>query len=121
MTRRQPDRPRGPQRPRPALPVPAGLAVTATGAILLLAVHARLPFLDLRATGLILTATGLAWLWLPVPAKRELVRRHFRRAMSYLQWDAGEHAETRCELTDLLADGNPAATAAALRAPAQDG
>jgi hypothetical protein len=121
MTRRQPDRPRGPQRPRPALPVPAGLAMTATGAILLLAVHGRLPFLDLRATGLILTATGLTWLWLPVRAKRELIRQHFRRVMSYLQWDAGERAEARCQLTELLAEGTPAATAAALRGPAPDG
>jgi hypothetical protein len=97
--------PRQPVPERPALRVTTGLTLTATGAILLLAVRARVPFLDLPVTGLILMTAGLTWLWIPVRNKRALARRHFDRVMSYLQWGAGELDEARCSLTDLLAEG----------------
>ena len=80
--------------------------LTSAGAILLLAVHARVWFLNVPAAGLILVVTGLTWLWLPVPAKRALVGRQFDRIMSYLQWDARESElrQSRHPLADLLAE-----------------
>jgi hypothetical protein len=82
-----------------------GLTLIAAGAILLLAVRVRLSFLNVPATGLILIADGLAWLWIPVRAKRVLVRRYFDRVMSYLQWEASDAGERRHALTELLGDG----------------
>jgi hypothetical protein len=95
----------GPQPPRPALSVSTGLALSATGAILLLAVHVRLSFLSVPATGLILLMTGITWLLTPVRAKRAMLRRHFVRVMGYLQWDGTNLSQTRRPLTEMLADG----------------
>jgi hypothetical protein len=80
--------------------------LTSAGAILLLAVHARVWFLNVPAAGLILVVTGLVWLCMPVPAKRELIGRQFDRIMSYLQWDARESElrRSRHPLAELLAD-----------------
>ncbi len=120
LTRPQLTRPqlilRQPAPERPALRVTTGLTLTATGAILLLAVHVRVPFLDLPVTGLILMMAGLTWLWIPVRGKRALVRRHFDRAMSYLQWGADELVEARCSLNELLAEGGQTAAGVLLAA-----
>ena len=75
--------------------------------LLLLAVHARVWFLNVPAAlGLILVVTGLIWLWLPVPEKRALIGRQFDRIMSYLQWDPRESElrQSRHLLTDLLTE-----------------
>lgn len=104
MTRPQQARQQPEPPTRAALPVATGLFLTASGAIMLLAVHVRVPFLDLPAVGLILMTAGLAWLWIPVRAKSELVRRHFDQVMTYLQVSTAEPGETRCPLAELLAD-----------------
>jgi hypothetical protein len=89
---------------RPALRVTTGLALSAAGAILLLAVHVRLSFLSIPVTGLILLVTGLMWLWIPVRRKRELIGRCFSQVMGYLQWEAASLSGTRSTLTEMLAD-----------------
>jgi hypothetical protein len=121
----------GPQPPgrqpvpdaRAGLPGPPGLCLTAAGVILLLAVHVRLPFLNLQVTGLILIATGLTWLWIPVRAKRELIRRRFGQVMSYLEWDPSESErhQTRRPLAELLADGTAEPGLLSGRRSEQDG
>jgi hypothetical protein len=106
--------------PPPVLSVRTGLVLTSAGAILLLAVHARVWFLNVPAAGMILVVTGLIWLWLPVPEKRALIGRQFDRIMSYLQWDARESElrQSRHPLTDLLTEsamtaaGSPSGPAA---------
>ena len=120
MNRLQPAQRKPAPDPLPALSVRTGLALTSAGAILLLAVHARVWFLNVRAAGLILVITGLVWLWLPVPAKRALIGRQFDWIMSYLQWDARESElrQSRHPLADLLAEravtaaGSPSGPAA---------
>lgn len=64
----------------------AGLALTATGLICALAVHVHSRALNVQTAGIIVTALGLAWLWIPVRNKRALLRRQFDRAMRYLAW-----------------------------------
>ena len=120
MNRLEPAQRKPAPDPPPVLPVRTGLVLTSAGAILLLAVHARVWFLNVPAAGLILVVTGLTWLWLPVPAKRALVGRQFDRIMSYLQWDARESElrQSRHPLTDLLTEsamtaaGSPSGPAA---------
>jgi hypothetical protein len=91
---------------RPALRVTTGLTLTATGAILLLAVHVRLSFLSIPVTGLILLATGLSWLWIPVRNKRELIERRSRVVMTYLQGETAHRSGPHCTLAEMLADGS---------------
>lgn len=57
----------------------------------------------MRTAGFILTDAGLTWLWAPVTAKRALLRRQFRRAISYVSWD-GSGPTARATLSDLLED-----------------
>ena len=48
-----------------AMRTSTGLAVTAVGAVLLLAVNIRLPWLSLKVAGLVIMCTGLAGLRIP--------------------------------------------------------
>ena len=82
-----------------------GLTLVTGGAILLLAVHVRTPFLDLQTVGLILFVTGLAWMWIPVRGKGELLRRQRTTLRAYLERDAGQLAGDRYPLGDLLEPG----------------
>ncbi len=91
----------------------------AVGSILLLAVHVRLALIRAQPAGLILLATGLAWLWLPVRCKGDVARAAFHHVMSYLEWDAGHGDRTRCSLAELLGPG--AATHDAATAEADQG
>lgn len=96
----------GSARPSSSQRRPTGIALTAAGAILWLAVHTRIAFVASRPAGLVLLVTGLLWLWIPVPAKRDLLRRGFRRVMSYLAWDPAAAGVSKCSIEDLL--GPPA-------------
>ncbi len=105
---------------RSALRTTTGLTLTAAGAILLLAVRVHTAFLDLQTTGLILLATGLAWVWIPVAGKRAVLTRQLDRAMAYLDVDPGQLASIRVSLTELLDEPPTAAeptVAAALSRP----
>jgi hypothetical protein len=100
---------RAERRSTPPLRTPAGLVLTATGLICTVAVHIHTRALNLQTTGIIVTALGLAWLWVPVRSKRALLRRQFDRAMSYLAWDPGEDSMVRSSLAELLdSPGNEA-------------
>jgi hypothetical protein len=118
--RRPPRGHRAGVRATPALRTAAGLALTATGLICLLAVHIHSRAFSVQTAGLIVAALGLAWLWIPVRNKRALLRRQFDRAMSYLAWDPGEGGTVRCSLADLLEScADEADERAALDAAAQ--
>jgi hypothetical protein len=93
------------RRARPRLRTSAGLALIATGLICTLAVHIHSRAVNVQTAGIIVTALGLAWMWIPVRNKRALLRRQFDRAMSYLAWDPGEGSTVRCSLADLLEYG----------------
>jgi hypothetical protein len=95
---RRADRRRG----TPPLRTSAGLALTATGLICALALHVHTRAVDLQTAGIIVTALGLAWLWMPVRNKRALLRRQFDRTMRYLSWDPGEGSTVRSPLAELL-------------------
>jgi len=90
------------RRSTPPLRTSAGLALTATGLICGLAVHIHTRAVDLQTAGIIVTALGLAWLWIPVRNKGALLRRQFDRTMRYLSWDPGEGSAVRSPLADLL-------------------
>jgi len=99
------------RRPRSAQPAArrgepppraAGLGLTATGLICILAVHIHSGAVNVRTAGIIVTALGLAWLWIAVPHMRALLRRQLGRAMSYLAWDPGASSAVRCSLAELL-------------------
>jgi hypothetical protein len=76
--------------------------LTAAGAILWLAVHATVAFVATQRAGLVLLVTGLLWLWLPVPDKRDRLRRRFNQLMSFLEWDPAPKQGADCTLDDLL-------------------
>ncbi len=92
-----------PSLPTTGLRARTGLLLVAIGAILLLALHVRTAFLDLQAAGLILVATGLAWLWIPVRAKRTVLRRQMRGLRRYLERETRIADGSRHPLSDLLA------------------
>ena len=100
-----PARPRATQ-PRgaepPALRRTTGIVITAAGAILFLAVHATVAFVATQRAGLVLLATGLLWLWIPVPDKRNRLQRRFNQLMSFLEWDPAPAQSAKCSLQDLL-------------------
>jgi hypothetical protein len=108
----------GPGRPgysrtsagQPALRRTTGIVLTAAGAILWLAVHATVAFVATQRAGFVLLITGLLWLWLPVPDKRDLLRRRFDQLMSFLEWDPASAQGTRCSLEDLLEPRSESAT-----------
>jgi hypothetical protein len=86
----------------PALRRTTGLVLTAAGAILWLAVHATVAFVAIQRAGLVLLVTGLLWLWLGMPDKRDRIRRRFNQFMRFLEWDPAAAQEARCSLEDLL-------------------
>jgi hypothetical protein len=88
---------------RPELRTGTGLALIAGGAILLLAIHVRLPILNLQTAGVILLATGLSWLSIPWPGKRRLMRRVVAGLRAYLERDAVLVGGVRRPLAELLA------------------
>jgi hypothetical protein len=67
-----------------------------------LGVHATVAFVALQRAGLVLLVTGLLWLWIPVPDKRDRLRRRFDQLMSYLEWDPAPTRGATCSLEDLL-------------------
>ena len=79
-----------------------GIAVTAVGAILLLAVNLPLPYLSLKIVGLILLCAGLAGL--EVPRRVSGWVRANRRLMDVLDPGAGDADEPRVPLENLLDD-----------------
>ena len=79
-----------------------GIVLAIAGAILWLAVHATVTFVATQRVGLVLLVTGMLWLWLPVPDKRDRLRRRFNQLMSFLEWDAASAQGARCSLEDLL-------------------
>lgn len=87
-----------------------GLSLVAVGLVLLLAVRVHTAPVNLRTAGLILTGTGLTWLWAPVRAKKALLRRQVRRAIRYVCWDGSEPTATST-LADLLEDAGRSGTA----------
>jgi hypothetical protein len=86
----------------PALRRTTGIVLTASGAILWLAVHVTVAFVAIQRAGLVLLVTGLLWLWLPVPGKRDRLRRRFNQLMSFIEWDPASADSARCSLEDLL-------------------
>jgi hypothetical protein len=107
--------PSRPVRPaRPELTRPAGILLLITGAVLLLAVSIRLPFLNLKLLGLILVIAGLVkvralqrasgWLW-----------RNRRDVMTALDAPHEEAAMPRVPLDVLLAASPPATRRAGRR------
>jgi hypothetical protein len=84
-----------------AVRTPAGLAVMATGAILLLAVNLRLPYLSLKITGLVLIGTGLAGLEIPRLVSGWL-QRHKQQVMAALDPVGAAAGEPRVPLDTLL-------------------
>jgi hypothetical protein len=97
-----------------------GLALTAVGLICALAVHIHARAVNVQAAGIIVTALGLGWLWIPVRNKGALLRRQFNRTMRYLAWDPGEGSTVRCSLGELLeSSGDEAVPAYSTNAAAQ--
>jgi hypothetical protein len=76
--------------------------LTAGGAILWLAVHVTVAFVAVQRAGLVLLVTGMLWLWLPVPGKRDHLRRRFNQLMNFLEWDPASAESATCSLEDLL-------------------
>lgn len=93
------------RRGTPPLHTSAGLGLTATGLICTLAVHIHARAINVQTAGIIVTALGLVWLWIPVRNKGALLRHQFDRTMRYLAWDPGESSALRCSLAELL--GSP--------------
>lgn len=93
---------RAERRATPPSRTPAGFVLTAAGLICTLALHIHTRALNLQTAGIIVTALGLAWLWIPVRNKRALLRRQFDRTMSYLAWDPGKGSTVRSSLAELL-------------------
>jgi len=86
----------------PALRRTTGIVLTSGGAILWLAVHVTVAFVAIQRAGLVVLVTGLLWLWLPVPGKRDRLRQRFNQLMSFLEWDPASAESARCSLEDLL-------------------
>ena len=86
----------------PALRRTTGIVLAIAGAILWLAVHTTLTFVATQRAGLVLLVTGMLWLWLPVPDKRDRLRRRFHQLVSFLEWDPASAQGARCSLEDLL-------------------
>ncbi|HXB48707.1 MAG TPA: hypothetical protein VNW50_13180 [Streptosporangiaceae bacterium] len=87
-----------------------GIVLTAAGAIGWLGVHATVAFVAIQRAGLVLLITGLLWLWLGVPDKRERLRRRFDQFVRFLEWDPAAAQEARCSLDDLLESRSESAT-----------
>jgi hypothetical protein len=90
------------RRDRPPLRTSVGLALTAAGLICALAVHIHEGAVNVRTLGIIVTALGIAWLWIPAQGKGALLRRQRDRVTSYLAWDPAEGSAVRCSLNELL-------------------
>lgn len=105
------------RRGTPPLHTSAGLALTAVGLICTLAVHIHARAVNVQTAGIIVTALGLAWLWIPVRNKGAWLRRQFSRAMRYLAWDPGEGSTVRCSLAELLESPGDETGAAAQPSP----
>jgi hypothetical protein len=86
----------------PALRRTTGIVLTVVGAILWLAVHTTVAFISTQRGGLVLLVTGLLWLWIPVPDKRDRLRRRFSQLVSFFEWDPGSAQSAKCSLEDLL-------------------
>jgi hypothetical protein len=86
----------------PALRRTTGIALTVVGAILWLAVHATVTFVATQRAGLVLLVTGLLWLLIPVPDKRDRLRRRFGQLVSFFEWDPASGQSAKCSLEDLL-------------------
>jgi hypothetical protein len=86
----------------PALRRTTGIVLTVVGAILWLAVHTTVAFVATQRAGLVLLATGLLWLWIPVPDKWDRLRRRFSYLVSFLEWDPASAQSAKCSLEDLL-------------------
>ena len=67
-----------------------------------LAVHVTVAFVAIQRAGLVVLVTGLVWLWLPVPDKRDRLRQRFNQLMSFLEWDPASAESAKCSLEDLL-------------------
>jgi hypothetical protein len=91
-----------------------GLAVTAVGAILLLAVNIPLPWLSLKIAGLVIMCAGLAGLRIPQRVGGWL-RQNQVRLMETIDPASGAEDAPRVPLDTLL---DPAAGAAGPVAPA---
>ena len=79
-----------------------GIVLTSGGAILWLAVHVTVAFVAIQRAGFVLLVTGLLWLWLPVPDKRNRLRQRFNQLMNFLEWDPASAESAKCSLEDLL-------------------
>lgn len=90
----------GPGRSRPQ----TGVALTAIGLIVALAVHVPGAVVNPQAAGLIVALAGLTWLCTPARHSRVVLRRQFRRVIRCLSWDDGQPT-ARCSLTELLEGG----------------
>jgi len=86
----------------PALRRTTGIVLTLAGAILWLGVHTTVAFVANQRAGLVLLATGLLWLWIPVPGKRDRVQRRFIQLVRFLEWDPASAEDAKCSLDDLL-------------------
>jgi hypothetical protein len=91
-----------------------GLAVTAVGAILLLAVNIPLPWLSLKIAGLVIMCAGLAGLRIPQRVGGWL-RQNQDRLMETIDPASGSEDAPRVPLDTLL---DPAAGGAGPAAPA---
>ena len=89
-------------RTRPALRRPTGLALAAIGAILWLGVRVHMAYLEIQTAGFILLVLGVVWLWLPVPAKRQLVGRQVGRMIGFVDGRPARQTGDRWALADLL-------------------
>ena len=86
----------------PALRRTTGILLAAVGAILWLAVHTTVAFVATERAGLVLLVTGLLWLWIPVPDKRDRLRRRSSQLVSFFEWDPASAESAQCSLEDLL-------------------
>jgi hypothetical protein len=86
----------------PALRRTTGIVLAVVGTILWLGVHTTVAFVATERAGLVLLVTGLVWLWIPVPDKRNRLRRRLSQLVSVLEWDPAAAQGAKCSLDDLL-------------------
>ena len=86
----------------PALRRTTGIVLTVGGAILWLAVHTTVALVAIQRAGLVLLVTGLLWLLIPVPDKRDRLRRRFGQLVRFFEWDPASAQSAKCSLEDLL-------------------
>jgi hypothetical protein len=93
----------------PALRRTTGIVLTVAGAILWLGVHTTVAFVATERAGLVLLVTGLVWLWIPVPDKRDRLRRRLSQLVSFIEWDPAATRAAKCSLEDLFAGSSDSA------------